>query len=113
MQLLADFSSQKKHNARGVSEHVEANLIQIYSSWNKYIWGPLGVSGCGFFPFSLDCLLSSFQYPRLRTTGLDKAEMVSSVAIHFMSPFDRWVHIFFFGGGGLYLVVIKPSSTEK
>ena len=33
MQLLADFSPQKKHNARGGSQHAEVNHVQIYSTF--------------------------------------------------------------------------------
>ena len=57
MQLLADFSPQKKRNGRVGSEHVEVDLTQIYSSrhddFSVFLDGLSSGTTCPFSLFSV------------------------------------------------------------
>ena len=69
MQLLADFSPQKKRNGRVGSEHVEVNLTQIYSSRHRRIFS---VPGRALFWNHVSIVFIScwYSYPHLRTTAV-------------------------------------------
>ena len=92
IQLLANFSPQKKHNTRGGSEHVQVNPIQMktletqfstvqFSEFKKYII------------LSTPC--STPKYPQgyacshLRTSDLDNVDMKRALEFRYFSLLNR------------------------